>query len=441
MKYATVCSGVEACSVAWEPLGWQPVFFSEIEDFPSEVLNTHYPSVPNHGDMTNFEDWGYERGAVDVICGGTPCQSFSVAGLRRGLSDDRGNLALTFCRMVEQLRPKYFIWENVPGCLSSNGGRDFGSITGAMAQFGYVFGWRVLDAQYFGVPQRRRRVFLVGCASGHPEHIRQILFEPESGRGNSEKSGEAEQGSAKEITGCTDRCSKSINTLDTQCGLEKLTHQSLNSGHYIVEAFDFQRIGQYGTKGVGSTCMARDYKDSKDLVVYECHHNDPRVKEPDQTVTSRRGTSGNNVPLVSFSSNMSERDVLENIAPTVKVGGCSNPPAIVLPINTMAVQGRPSDDLKPRMGLGIGKEGDPCPTLSRGHSHAVFHKHVVRRLTPIEVERLQGFPDDYTNIPWRGKTAPDSPRYKAMGNSMAVPVMRWLGNKIQILENKLALEI
>tara|TARA_R100000234_G_scaffold100018_1_gene68785 strand:- start:1904 stop:2989 length:1086 start_codon:yes stop_codon:yes gene_type:complete len=361
MKYATVCSGVEACSVAWESLGWQPVFFSEIEDFPSQVLSTHYPSVPNHRDMTNFEEWGYERGAVDVICGGTPCQSFSVAGLRKGLSDDRGNLALTFCRMVQQLRPKYFIWENVPGCLSSNGGRDFGSITGAMAKFGYVFGWRVLDAQYFGVPQRRRRLFLIGCSSGHIGDIRQVLFDTEGGKGNSEKSGEAEQGSAEEITGCTDRGSKRINTLDTQCGLEKMTHQSLASGHYVVETFDQQRYDQWGTNKTASTVKARDYKDVTDMVVYECHHTDSRVKELDQTcqtVTSRWRT-----------------------------------------------------------------------------------EKLVRRLTPIEAERLQGFPDDYTNILWRGKTAPDMHRYKAMGNSMAVPVMRWLGNKIQILENKSALEI
>ena len=398
MRYATVCSGVEACSVAWEPLGWQPVFFSEIEDFPSEVLKTHYPSVPNHGDMTNFEEWGYERGAIDVICGGTPCQSFSVAGLRRGLSDNRGNLALTFCRMVDQLRPKYFIWENVAGCLSSNGGRDFGSITGAMAEFGYSFGWRVLDAQHFGVPQRRRRVFLVGCASGQPEHIRQILFEPEGGRRNSAKSQETRQDFAR-------------NTRDG------------------TEVFDFQRIGQYGTKGLGSTCMARDYKDSKDLVVYECHHNDSRVKELGQTcqtVTSRWGTGGNNVPLVSFSSNMSEPDVLENIAPTVKVGGsgCSNPPAVAYGVRTSYTKSN-----------GWGIQENRTHTLdASGGTHTVATEKLVRRLTPIEVERLQGFPDDYTNIPWRGKTAPDSRRYKAMGNSMAVPVMRWLGQRIADIE-------
>ena len=398
MRYATVCSGVEACSVAWEPLGWHPVFFSEIEDFPSEVLKTHYPSVPNHGDMTNFEEWGYERGAIDVICGGTPCQSFSVAGLRRGLSDNRGNLALTFCRMVDQLRPKYFIWENVAGCLSSNGGRDFGSITGAMAEFGYSFGWRVLDAQHFGVPQRRRRVFLIGCSTGQPEHIRQILFEPESRRGDSAKSQETRQDFAR-------------NTRDG------------------TEVFDFQRIGQYGTKGLGSTCMARDYKDSKDLVVYEYHGHDSRVKELDQTcqtVTSRWGTGGNNVPLVSFSSNMSEPDVLENIAPTVKVGGrgCSNPPAVAYGVRTSYTKSN-----------GWGIQENRTHTLdASGGTHTVATEKLVRRLTPIEVARLQGFPDDYTNIPWRGKTATDSRRYKAMGNSMAVPVMRWLGQRIADIE-------
>ena len=398
MRYATVCSGVEACSVAWEPLGWKPVFFSEIEDFPSEVLNTHYPSVPNHGDMTNFEEWGYEKGSIDVICGGTPCQSFSVAGLRRGLSDDRGNLALTFCRMVNQLRPKYFIWENVAGCLSSNGGRDFGSITGAMAEFGYSFGWRVFDAQYFGVPQRRRRVFLIGCASGQSEHIRQILFEPEGGRRNYAESQETGQ----DIT--------------------------RNVGH-STEVFDFQRIGVYGTKGVGSTCMARDYKDSKDLVVYEYHGHDSRVKELDQTcqtVTSRWGTGGNNVPLVSFSSNMSEPDVLENIAPTVKLGGsgCANPPAVAYGLRTSNTKSN-----------GWGIQENRTHTLdATGGTHTVATEKLVRRLTPIEVERLQGFPDDYTNIPWRGKTAPDSRRYKAMGNSMAVPVMRWLGQRIADIE-------
>lgn len=175
--------------------------------------------------------------------------------------------------------------------------------------------------------------------------------------------------------------------------------------------------------------MARDYKDSKDLVVYEYYGHDSRVKELDQTcqtVTSRWGTGGNNVPLVSFGSNMSEPDVLENIAPTVKVGGsgCSNPPAVAYGVKTSHTKSN-----------GWGIQENRTHTLdASGSTHTVATEKLVRRLTPIEVERLQGFPDDYTNIPWRGKTAPDSRRYKAMGNSMAVPVMRWLGQRIADIE-------
>ena len=391
MKFATVCSGVEACSVAWEPLGWEPVFYSEIEDFPSAVLGHHWPEVPNHGDMTNFEEWGYGTGSVDVFCGGTPCQSFSVAGLRKGLSDERGNLALTYCRMVDQLRPKWFIWENVAGVLSSNGGRDFGSILGAMAELGYVFGWRVFDAQHFGVPQRRRRLFLVGCASGDIRDIGQVLFDAEGGQGDFGSGGKASEGFAGEASGCTDRSSKRINTLDTQCGLEKLTHQSLKSGHYIVETFDQQRFDQWGTNKTASTVKARDYKDVTDMVVYENNPSDARLKplgEKSSTVIARWGTGGNNVPLVMH--------------------GTQDP---IVSDKAMPVQ------------------------TNQGQESVLFIDKTVRRLTPVEVERLQGFPDNHTNIPWNRKDfAPDSRRYKAMGNSMAVPVMQWLGRRIQQVE-------
>ena len=193
MRYGSVCSGVEAASVAWHELGWEPVFFSEIEKFPSEVLAHHYPDVPNHGDMTKFKEWGYDSGSIDVLVGGTPCQSFSVAGLRGGLQDERGNLALVFMQMVEHLKPEWVIWENVPGVLSSNGGRDFGSILGAMVELGYGWAYRILDAQYFGVPQRRRRVFLVGHSSGCPRRAASILFEFDSSAGDFEKGREEGQ--------------------------------------------------------------------------------------------------------------------------------------------------------------------------------------------------------------------------------------------------------
>lgn len=193
MRFLSVCSGIEAASVAWTPLGWEAVAFSEIEPFPCAVLAHHYPSVPNWGDMTKFQEW--PDADVDLLCGGTPCQSFSVAGLRKGLADPRGNLMLTFGAIAAKYRPHWLVWENVPGVLSSNGGRDFGAFLGMLGQLGYGFAYRVLDAQYFGVPQRRRRVFVVGCL-GDWRRAAAVLFERHSLSGDSAPSREAGKGIA-----------------------------------------------------------------------------------------------------------------------------------------------------------------------------------------------------------------------------------------------------
>lgn len=181
MKYLSVCSGIEAATVAWHPLGWEPVAFSEIEPFPAAVLAHHYPAVPNLGDMTKFKEWNHYD--IDVLVGGTPCQSFSVAGLRKGLDDPRGNLMLTYLAIADQYRPRWLVWENVPGVLSSNGGKDFGTFLGGLGELGYGFAYRVLDAQYFGVAQRRRRVFVVGYL-GDWRRAAAVLFERHSLQGN-----------------------------------------------------------------------------------------------------------------------------------------------------------------------------------------------------------------------------------------------------------------
>ena len=157
MKYGSICSGIEAASVAWSQLGWQCEFVSEIEPFPCAVLKHHHPNVPNYGDMTKHENW--PKHDIDVLVGGTPCQAFSVAGLRAGLADPRGNLTLVFLSIVEQYRPRWVVWENVPGVLSDGTGA-FGSFLGGLANIGYGFAYRVLDAQYFGLAQRRKRVFV-----------------------------------------------------------------------------------------------------------------------------------------------------------------------------------------------------------------------------------------------------------------------------------------
>jgi site-specific DNA-cytosine methylase len=198
VRYLSVCSGIEAASVAWEPLGWEPAAFAEVEKFPSAVLAHHWPQVPNMGDMTRHESWNL--GTINLLVGGTPCQSFSVAGLRKGLHDPRGGLMLTFLEIAQRQRPRWIVWENVPGVLSSHGGRDFGAFLGALGALGYGWAYRVLDAQWFGVAQRRRRVFVVGCL-GDGAAAATVLFESESVCRNPAPSREKGQGVAADATG------------------------------------------------------------------------------------------------------------------------------------------------------------------------------------------------------------------------------------------------
>jgi DNA (cytosine-5)-methyltransferase 1 len=349
MRFGSVCSGIEAASAAWELLGWLSVFFSEIEQVPCSVLAHHYPKTPNLGDMTKFKEWPDAN--IDVLVGGTPCQSFSVAGLRKGLDDPRGNLMLTFGAIAAKYRPKWLVWENVPGVLSSNGGRDFGTFLGMLAELGYGFAYRVLDAQFFGVAQRRRRVFVVAYL-GDWRPAAAVLFERHSLSGDIAPRREAWKETSSVIT-------KSIaGSLDTECGGGKMTHQTVNNGHIIgtITARMFNSLG------------ARDVEEGAIL---------PVITQP----VALRGREG---------------------GATAELGG---PVA-----NCLRASGGGGD--KP-------------------YVMAMQPDMQVRRLTPVECERLQGFPDNYTQVPHRGRPAADGPRYKALGNSMAVPVMAWIGKRIQ----------
>jgi DNA (cytosine-5)-methyltransferase 1 len=420
MIYGSVCSGIEAASVAWHPLGWKASFLSEIEKFPRDVLAHHYPETPLHGDFTTIKKDDYEP--INLLVGGTPCQSFSVAGLRAGLNDPRGNLMLEFGALANRLQPKWLVWENVPGVLSSNDGKDFGSFLAMLAELGYGFAYRVLDAQHFGVPQRRRRVFVIGCL-GDWRSAAAVLFERDSLQGNPPPS----RSTGQEVAG----------TLTRGFGDRGLDLDQIAGGGYALQTFDRQSSGEYGDAPVASTMSARDYKSPSDLVTYGI---------PGNWIGRKPENGGNAV------------EPMHDVSPCLTK---ADQHAVAIPINTMTMMGRPSDDINPRMGSGIGKDGEPCPTLTKAHSHAVatfketadcltaaygtkwngnasadngslFAKQgmQVRRLMPIECERLQGFPDNYTNIPG----ASDSPRYKALGNSMAVPVMRWIGERIQKVE-------
>ena len=480
MNYLSVCSGVEAASVAWKGLGWNPLGFSEIEKFPSEVLQHHYPNVPNLGDMNNYKEWNFGKRSVDLVVGGTPCQSFSVAGLRKGMEDPRGNLALTFCAILDKFRPKWFVWENVPGVLSSNKGRDFGSFLGAVAELGYGASYRVLDAQNFGVPQRRRRVFVVGHI-GDWSPTAEVLFEPESLSRHIEESRKKRKDTPRDSSLGIDTsgplAARDHKDMGTD-GLNKTSSKMIPTIAHCLETTsnDYSRADGFNMiPEKTDALLARDYKGlnsdslaSKAIVeVFENHPSDSRVKEMGetcQTVTSTWGAGGGNIPFV-LGGQHPNAAVSENESPTLTNAmgsGGGHVPVINEPFalaeNTIGRQplnggnGDGYTEKTPMYTLnatgvhgiahgfepGIAKrEGNPSrfteeksPTIRANmgdNQVAVSNQMAVRKLTPVECERLQGFPDNYTNIK---ENCPDGHRYKAMGNSMAVPVMRWIGERI-----------
>ena len=383
MKYGSVCSGVEAATVAWHDLGWEPQFFSEFDEFPSAVLKNHYPDVPNYGDMTKYKDWNLNDKSIDLLVGGTPCQSFSISGLRKGLHDDRGNLMLEYLRMADELKPKWIVWENVVGVLSSNKGRDFGTFLTALGEIGYGFAYRVLDAQYFGVPQRRRRVFVVGCF-GDWRSAGKVLFKPDCLSGDPPPSRAQGERIAPTVT---------TGPPFSRTGNERVEAEALVT---------FARVGhgQYSDKeNIASTIRARGYKDATDLITFS----------PQNSVSNGLSISKHTVPTLQTKKQSAV--VIDRAAFNQGVNAKYDP---------------------------LIKEQETIPTLVARGPHAIQQRDMkVRRLTPRECERLQGFPDDWTRIQWKGKKpeeCPDGHRYKAMGNSMAVPVMRWIGQQIKQVE-------
>ena len=439
MIYGSVCSGIEAASVAWYPLGWHAAFLSEIDAFPRAILQHHYMETPLHGDFTTIRAGEYEP--IDLLVGGTPCQSFSVAGLRGGLDDDRGNLALKYLKLADRLRPRWVVWENVPGVLSSNGGRDFGSILGGLVELGYGFAYRVLDAQFFGVPQRRRRVFVVGYL-GDWRPAAAVLFERQSLRGDSPPSREAGKGIANALTERPDRgggnsegqrliVPEPARCVATREGSSQDYETTTMIAHTLrAEGFDASEDGTgRGTPivPVGITIHGTD-KTAR-VASFTDVAGSLRTKPPGSIENS---SSTAILQPLAFSCKDHGADANE-IAPTLRAmdhleshANAGGQVAVAFyPTNRQPEFGN-YQDVSPPVKVGSASGGNP-PGVSNGSA--------VRRLTPRECERLQGFPDDYTLIPYRGKPAKDGPRYKALGNSMAVPVMRWIGERIQSVES------
>jgi len=401
MRYGSVCSGIEAATVAWHPLGWKPAFFSEIDPFPSAVLAHHYPEVPNHGDFTKLIDSAHpvhSEPPIDLLVGGTPCQAFSVAGLRAGLADPRGGLTLEFLRLARALRPKWIVWENVPGVLSQDGGRAFGAFLGGLEDLGYGWAYRVLDAQYTrvdgypgAVPQRRKRVFVVGCAGGDFSRAAAVLLEPEGVRRDSPPRRASRKGVAPdaaggfEVAGCLQhRDSKGVDS-DTK------------PGHILPVAFAAPAIGAFSETQVAGTLMK---------------HNGAGLGETQ------------NCAYVAFHPT---QDPIHSTDGSTHALGCGSPEGQAT--IAVCVTGDRTHALTTRSASSEDGTGRGNPIVNAGMA--------VRRLTPVECERLQGFPDDYTRIAWKKKSAeecPDSGRYKALGNSMAVNCMRWIGRRIELVE-------
>jgi len=431
MKYLSLCSGIEAATVAWHPLGWEAVAYSEIERFPSEVLAHHYPSTPNLGDMTKFKEWNFESD-VDLLVGGTPCQSFSVAGLRKGLDDPRGNLMLTYLAIADKYRPRWLVWENVPGVLSSNGGKDFGVFLGALGELGYGFAYRILDAQYFGVAQRRRRVFVVGHL-GDWRAAAAVLFERHSLQGHPAPSREKRQSFAASFG--TSTASRGIDrvlidhaeitsALCAADGPKGVSDQYAHEGKLIAMAH-----GQGGAEISFDRSPTLTCVHEAPIIVDRAAFNQGENAqyqfraEHSETMDCLVAKGPHAVlPPIAFSGQMSNPQTDVDMTQTLQA---KNPMAVAFGFDAynQTIQGEVNQPLRVSSGSG---QVDAVGGIVQGMA--------VRRLTPVECERLQGFPDSYTDIKSKNKPTPDGPRYKALGNSMAVPVMAWIGQRIQEVE-------
>jgi len=455
MRYLSLFSGIEAASVAWHPLGWQPVAFAEVEPFPCSVLAHHYPDVPNLGDVTKIAPVDIAPlGRIDVVVGGSPCQDLSVAGQRKGLAGERSSLFHEQIRIFHAARyfcgARWLVWENVPGAFSSNGGADFAVVAGTMAgcildvptdgwgQEGVALGerglleWAVLDAQWFGLAQRRRRVFAV-LDTGNWQDRPPVLLERDSLRGDTVPRRKSGEGTAATIAGGA--CQRGRDDIpDTSMCLNAggMGRQDAESETLIpVTAFQCHgsSVGEMGTlRATGNVQSGVPFT----LAVHG-------TQDPD-TLIDKAHTLGRNQGQENVVYTLAERGRQGGHALEYRSDGTAN--ALLTPNGGRAGMGIGAISVcktanTKSNGLGISDDG-AAYTLDTAPNQAIASDSYVRRLTPRECERLQGFPDDYTRIAWRGKPAehcPDSPRYRVLGNSMAVPVMRWIGQQIDATMN------
>lgn len=492
MKYLSICSGIEACSVAWHPLGWEAIGFAEIEEFRSEVLKYHYPEVKNYGDFTKItkEKIGCH---ADVLVGGTPCATFSIAGLRKGLDEDRGNLALEFIKLIKRVRPTWVIWENVFGVLSSNKGEDFATFLGALAECGYGFAYRVLDTQYVrtqryprAIPQRRRRVFVVGHI-GDWRYPAEVLFDEE------EVSKDFRPSRRKKKTTAT----KSRKSIDKKHQIEepyiiRESHTKSNGKPYKNDgsSFTLTATDRYSvtvfetstpdktariqkeeisptltamTGGNRQPCVYVEYKNKKEessegLIHIADEVNKVTVRKYDVDITKLQNTLRESKEKLLI-TNQDIANAL-NVPKTKVEHWFRNDKSFAIPSADIWFELKElleidTDFFDKSIIEFVTKEGvfesakriydsgASYPTITASNlMPKVMHQDVkteLRQITCIEAERLQGFPDNYTQIPYKGKLKEDCPsskRYEAVGRSMSINVMEWLGTRIEKVHKK-----
>ena len=446
MNYATVASGIDAPAVAWNPMGWNQLWSSENAKFPCALLAHHYPDIPNLGDMNYIhEREDFKR--PDLIMAGTPCQSFSIAGFRKGLADPRGNLTLVFLSIVDRLRTTWVVWENVNGVRNANSGRDFGAILGALGQLGYGWAYRVLDAQYFGVPQRRRRIFVVGYL-GDWRRAAAVLFERHCLSGDFKPSKKAR---AKAATGSVSRSVGRVGGEDDP-GAQKETPLIVNARQDPILSEVAQPLDQKGNSqavayqvhsqnsnamlGDGDALAAFETDISRALdttpgftasqggIVVGSLQSGPKGHGHSMT-TDQAARAGH---LIAYGGGQSESI---KVAPSLlSRGNRYDFDTDTFAVNAFRAAGQenfvPGEMAPPICSTDGGGAGPP--TIQLGAT--------VRRLLPIECERLMGLPDNYTYIPYgrKGKMVKDCPRYKALGNSIVREQLIWLGQRIEAVE-------
>jgi DNA (cytosine-5)-methyltransferase 1 len=471
VRFGSVCSGIEAASAAWHALGWRAAWVSEIEAFPSAVIAARWPGVENLGDMTSLPERILARDveAPDALVGGTPCQAFSVAGLRGSLSDARGNLTLTFVRIADAIdavrradgrAPAWIVWENVPGVLSvadNAFGAFLGGLVGGDAALkpprgrgwtdaGVVSGpsrcaaWRVLDAQFFGLAQRRRRVFVLARAGAGSWQaadallpvIESMRWHPAPRREVGQKAapclaartrGGGGLGTDAELDGALIAAYGGNNTAGP---IDVATACNAHGGPHGRLDFASETFVAHALRGEGFDA-SEDGTGRGTPLVPVAHAFDARQSDVLQygDRTGPLDTDGHSVAVAFFCKDHGA-DAASDVAPTLRAMGHAGSHANGG--GQMAVACEIADTMSVGANQTTGFFGD-----------IAAHGMQVRRLTPVECERLQGFPDGYTAIPWRGRSAsecPDGPRYKALGNSMAVPVMRYLGERIVAVESE-----